>query len=80
MKITLLFFGIAHDLSGSRQLSVELPEHTDTAELRRLLAERFKGIDDGLGYAIAVNEVHHPNAYTLNEGDVVAILPPVSGG
>jgi molybdopterin converting factor small subunit len=80
MKITLLFFGIAHDLTGSRQLSMELPENTDTVELRRLLAERFNGLDDGLGYAIAVNEVHRPNACTLKEGDVVAILPPVSGG
>ena len=80
MKITLLFFGVAHDLTGVRQLPIDIAEHTDTEQLRGILAERYAGLNSSLGYAIAVNEVHCKEAHVLRDGDVVAILPPVSGG
>ncbi|MFM7233884.1 MAG: MoaD/ThiS family protein [Flavobacteriales bacterium] len=80
MKITLLFFGVAHDLTGVRQLPLEIADHTDTDQLRNVLAERYAGLNSSLGYALAVNEVHCPHAQELRDGDVVAILPPVSGG
>lgn len=80
MKITILFFGVAHDLTGVRQLPLELEAGMDTEELRRVLAERYAGMNDSIGYAIAVNEVLCNQVCVLKDGDVVAILPPVSGG
>lgn len=80
MKISVLFFGLAHELSGVRQLPMEVPVGTDTSRLRQMLAEQYAGLDDRLGYALAVNEVHCAQSVMLKEGDVVAILPPVSGG
>ena len=80
MKITLLFFGAAHDLTGVRQMPMELPAGTDTDSLRLLLAQRFAGINSNLQYAMAVNERHCAASTVLKDGDVVAILPPVSGG
>ena len=80
IKITILFFGIAHDLTGVRQLPLDISAGIDTDALRSLLAERYAGLNSTLGYAIAVNEVLCTQVSVLKDGDVVAILPPVSGG
>jgi len=80
MKITVLFFGVAQDLAGMRQIPIELPMGTSVGTLRRVLAERFSGLDEGLGYALAVNEKLCTDDHPLSDGDVAAVLPPVSGG
>jgi molybdopterin converting factor subunit 1 len=80
MKITILFFGAAYDLAGVRQMPMELTEGMDTESLRTILAERFSGINSNMRYALAVNERHCTQPTMLKEGDVVAVLPPVSGG
>lgn len=80
MKITILFFGVARDIAAIRQLPLEVQLGTSTTEVRTLLSLRFSGMDEGLNYAMAVNEKISAHAVELNDGDVVAILPPVSGG
>jgi molybdopterin converting factor small subunit len=45
-----------------------------------MLQERFQGINSELRYALAVNQQVVAHNQVLNEGDVVAVLPPVSGG
>ena len=80
MKITVLFFGVARELVGERQLALELPAASKAGDLRRLLAERFPGLDNDLAYALAINEKFSGDDRQLQEDDVAAILPPVSGG
>lgn len=80
MRIVVLFFGAARDLTAIRELPMEVPMHCDVSVLRSMLAEQFTGIDERLNYAVAINEVHASNSDVLKYGDVVAILPPVSGG
>jgi len=80
MRVVVLFFGAARELTALREVPLELPALVTVAELRKLLAERFTGINDALNYAVAINEAHAMNDDVLQEGDVVAILPPVSGG
>jgi len=80
MKISILFFGVAQELASARQMVMEMPDDTSVANLRHELAIRFNGLDDTLAYAVAVNEKISQMDRILNEGDVVAILPPVSGG
>jgi molybdopterin synthase sulfur carrier subunit len=80
MKITLLFFGIAHDIAGVRQIPLEITDGATVLDLRHRLAQDYTGLDDTLGYALAVNEKVAAPQQILNDGDVAAVLPPVSGG
>jgi len=80
MRVVVLFFGAARELAAIREVPIELPMHSDVTALRALIAERYSGIDASLNYAVAINEVHAANSEVLKDGDVVAILPPVSGG
>jgi len=45
-----------------------------------LLVEKYPKLDKLNSYAIAVNESYAEDEVILKEGDVVAIIPPVSGG
>jgi molybdopterin converting factor subunit 1 len=80
MKITVLFFGITTDLVGKNTISYSVNTSTSVENLKNLLKTDYpnlKNIDD---FAIAVNEEYATNELLLKEGDVVAIIPPVSGG
>ena len=81
MKVSVLFFGITHDLTGYVQEQVEIPEGESLRELRRQYEVRFprlRSIGDSL--LIAVNEEIAQDSTLLRDGDEVAFMPPVSGG
>jgi len=80
MTITVLFFGITTDLVGKTTISYAIENTTSVKNLKKILIADYpnlKNIDD---FAIAVNEEYATNEVLLNNNDVVAIIPPVSGG
>lgn len=82
MKIQVLFFGIAADLVGTSSLITEVPSGATVYDFKikiKLQAE-FSKLSEINSYAIAVNESYSSDNVTLKENDVVAIIPPVSGG
>lgn len=80
MKITTLFFGITADLIGETVLIMALENTMTVGALKLVLKERFTQLKNINSYAIAVNEVYAEDDFILKESDVVAIIPPVSGG
>lgn len=81
MKISVLFFGITHDLTGCAQEQVELPEGESVAGLRRHYERRFPQLQSvGQSVLLAVNQEFADGSAPLREGDEVAFIPPVSGG
>lgn len=80
MKISLLSFGIAKDITGQRFLDVELPTGGTVADLRAMLVERYPRLSDLASVRLAVNGEYAIEGLPLNENDEVAIIPPVSGG
>ena len=80
MKITLLFFGVTADLIGKTVLVMALENTMTVGALKLVLKERFTQLKNINSYAIAVNEVYAEDDFILKESDVVAIIPPVSGG
>jgi molybdopterin converting factor subunit 1 len=80
MKIQLLLFGITTDLLGTSSLRISLEKHTSIKELKENLLSTYPQLEKINSYAIAVNETYASNEMVLNENDVVAIIPPVSGG
>jgi molybdopterin converting factor subunit 1 len=80
MKISLLSFGIAKDITGQRFLEVELPTSASVAALRAMLVERFPRLSSLSSVRLAVNGEYANEDLALKEDDEVAIIPPVSGG
>ena len=80
MKITLLLFGITTDLVGTSSLEIHTTENCSVFDFRNELARTYPTLKNLASYAIAVNENYADNEIILKENDVVAIIPPVSGG
>jgi len=80
MKVQILFFGITSDLLGASNLELEVVEASTVANLKSLLKEKYPQLKNIASYAIAVNESYAVDDLVLEEKDVVAIIPPVSGG
>ncbi len=80
MKIQLLFFGIATDLVGENSVFIELKSAATISELKKDLLKKYSKLKNIEDFAIAVNEEYGENDLVLQENDVVAIIPPVSGG
>ena len=80
MKITILFFGISADLIGKTEQELVFENSITVGAFILILKEKFPQLKNINSYAVAVNEIYAENAFILKEGDVVAIIPPVSGG
>ncbi len=81
MTVQVLFFGIAHDLTGLAQESVEVRDGQSLDELWREYEKRFPRLAEMAGSLVAVvNQETVERATRLEDGDEVAFLPPVSGG
>jgi molybdopterin converting factor subunit 1 len=80
MKINVLLFGISTDLVGATSLELDLQEAAKVSDFKRSLQTHYPALSQLNSYAIAVNESYAADDLQLQENDVVAIIPPVSGG
>jgi molybdopterin synthase catalytic subunit len=81
MRVRVLVFGVLKDLIPESSAALELP---DGARVRDVLDHYRKSLatQDALwrSLAVAVNREYVPADFALQDGDEVALLPPVSGG
>ncbi|WP_456378343.1 MoaD/ThiS family protein [Lutibacter sp.] len=80
MNITILLFGISTDLVGKSSLTYHLEDKATVKDLRNTLKLEFRELKNIHEFAIAVNEEYANDDLILKNGDIVAIIPPVSGG
>lgn len=80
MKIKVLFFGITTDLVATSNLELDVLEGLSVSSFKNLLKEKYPQLENIDSYAIAVNEEYASNEVLLKENDVIAVIPPVSGG
>ncbi|WNW01033.1 molybdopterin converting factor subunit 1 [Tenacibaculum sp. HL-MS23] len=80
MKINVLLFGIATDLIGSSSLTIELPISCNVTSFKELLTKQYPELKQMSSYAIAINESYATDETIIKENDIIAIIPPVSGG
>jgi molybdopterin converting factor subunit 1 len=80
MKLTILFFGISTDLVGKSKLDYTFNKQLTVKMLKNELKLQFSGLKNIHEFAIAVNEEYANDNLQIQDGDVVAIIPPVSGG
>ena len=80
INIKIHFFGMTSDLVHKTELSIPLKENAIVKDFKIALVEQFPTLKNMDSYAIAVNESYATDEVFLKNGDVVAIIPPVSGG
>jgi len=81
MKVEVLFFGLAHDLTGFEREQVDIPEGASVENLRNHYEDRYPRLREYASSLLAaVNQEIADPSQILCEGDEVAFLPPVSGG
>ncbi len=81
MTVNVLFFGIAHDLTGVAQERVKIREGECLGDLWGNYEARFPRLAEIAGSLVtAVNQEIADRSRPLRDGDEVAFLPPVSGG
>jgi molybdopterin converting factor subunit 1 len=80
VKLTILYFAAVRDLVGKAEESVDAPART-VRELREWLEGARPELRERLGAVrFARNEEFAKDDEALGEGDVIALIPPVSGG
>jgi MoaE-MoaD fusion protein len=81
MKIKVKFFAILRERVGAGEIAKEIPEGTTIAQLWKGLQEDYpKLAAPGFRLLYAVNQNYVTPEHILEDGDEVAIIPPVSGG
>ena len=85
MRVKVLYFAVLRDLCGQAAEEIELPTGESVGGLLKLLGGRSateKAVGKKLwsAIAVAVNQEYAPGSLLLQDGDEVALLPPVSGG
>ena len=81
MKIRLLLFSSAADLAGFREREIERDDFTAAGGILEYLSSVNPEFVKWNPYLrLAVNRTYVENNHELNEGDEVAVIPPVSGG
>lgn len=81
VSIRLLLFSVLRESVGEGELDLDVPPGTTGADLLdRLGAEHPEVARHRSVVRLAVNRRYVPNETTLNDGDEVALITPVSGG
>ena len=82
VSVSVLYFAALRDLAGTGEESVALPTTpTSVEQLLRVLVGRHGALAGRLeSVRVAVDEEFAENSRELRGGEVVALIPPVSGG
>ena len=81
IKIIALLFGQARETVGAAQLEIEVASPATVASaFAALVAEHPKLAAMERSLLFAINEEYAGREQALNDGDRLAVLPPVSGG
>ena len=81
MTVKLLFFASYTDIAGADELTADLPDDATVDTASAWLIDRFPKFAQALPKGrVAVNEEFAPSTQALVDGDLVAFMPPMSGG
>ena len=80
MRVRLLFFGMLREQAGTPEQEMALDEGATVTDVVARCERMLPGTAIWPSIATAVNQEYAARSRELKDGDVVALLPPVSGG
>ncbi len=81
MKVRARFFASAREIIGRSTLELEAPPGASAGDVLALLAVEHPSLAAyGPHLALAVNAEYVGRDHPLQDGDELALIPPVSGG
>jgi molybdopterin converting factor small subunit len=81
ISVKILFFGAARDAAGSGGITIDAVAPASVNTIRDAVFSSFPGIASfASSLMISVNEEYATGGTVVNDLDVVAFMPPVSGG
>ncbi|MFN4144935.1 MAG: MoaD/ThiS family protein [Runella sp.] len=80
MKINILAFGIAKEIIGQIQATVELSDEATVADLKKILVEKYPDFTKLASLRVAINTEYADDTTSLHPNDEIVLIPPVSGG
>ena len=81
MRINVKLFASVRERAGVAELEIELPDGADVAAAADGLARQAPALRGHLAHiAFAVNRAYATAKTPLNDGDELAVIPPVGGG
>ena len=80
MNIKTLFFGMVKDITKSNSVNIEVDGDITVEQFVVLLQEKFVGFPKFDTFSVAVNEAYAEKDFVIKANNIVAIIPPVSGG
>ena len=81
MRVPVKLFAVLREKVGAGEFSLELPRESNVAAAREALVVKYPLVKTMIDRAaFAVNREYASMATPLNDGDELAVIPPVSGG
>ena len=80
MKIQVFFFAAVREAFGESSCWIEVPDGSRIDEVLPLLETHEKKVPEEMPIVFAVNEHFEAGDKKLQDGDELALMPPVSGG
>ena len=81
MRVRVRLFAIHRELAGTRELTLKLPVGSTIEDAWRAVVGRVPALAPGRpSVRFARNAAYAPASTVLEDGDEVAMIPPVSGG
>ena len=80
MNIKIIAFGIARDIIGGNQATLDCNKGTTVSQAFVHLTEKYPDFEKLSSLKMAINEEYVPNDFVISEGDELVLIPPVSGG
>lgn len=81
IRIRVLLFARLVDETGKRELELSMARGATVSDALNALCEQYPQIAAARSsVAAALNDVYAPASRELSDGDVLALIPPVSGG
>lgn len=81
MRVRVKFFAYTREITGRKEMEMEVNEAARLGDILDILVERFPALKSYREeIKMAINHEYAPLETAVRDGDEVAILPPVSGG